>query len=199
MFKPEESAATSATPETPNPTPNVRRPGPEHQLTVTPLDLRQAQFGTAMRGFNKADVTAMLLQAADDYEHILRENERLRQELARMEGALSQFRELEGSLKSALIGAQKVSDDMRANATQEAARIVREAEGRAELLLDKAQARAEDVQREIEGLRLRRRDVETGIESIISSLHHTLEFVRDQERRERDDKVVPHPALVRQA
>ena len=198
MFKPEESAAT---PETTNasPTPNVRRPGPDHQPTVTPLDLRQAQFGTAMRGYNKADVTAMLLQAADDYEHVLRENERLRQELARMEGALSQFRELEGSLKSALIGAQKVSDDMRANATQEAARIVKEAEGRAELLLGKAQARAEDVQREIEGLRLRRRDVETGIESIISSLHHTLDFVRDQERRERDDKVVPHPALVRQA
>lgn len=68
---------------------------------------------------------------------------------------------------------------------------MREAEGKAELMVEKAQARVEDVQREIEGLRLRRREVETNIESVISSLNHTLDFVREQDKRERDEKVLP--------
>jgi cell division initiation protein len=171
----------------------------DRHVSITPLDLRQARFGSAMRGFNKAEVAAFLLETADDYEHVLRENERLRQDVVRLEASLTQFRDIEGSLKNTLVGSQKVADDMRENAKQEAARLVREAESRAAALTEKAQGRIEDVQREIEGLRLRRRDVETSIEAIISSLHHTLDFVREQERRERDDKVVPHRPRVESA
>ena len=59
-----------------------------------------------------------------------------------------------------MITAQKLSDDIKAGAEEAALRIVREAESRATLLLDKAQARIEDVQRDIDGLKLKRRDVE---------------------------------------
>ncbi|MGE0444888.1 MAG: DivIVA domain-containing protein [Vicinamibacterales bacterium] len=156
-------------------------PQPRGTMTVTPLDLRQAKFATAMRGFDKNEVSAFLLETADGYEQALRENERLRQELARAEGALAQSRELEGSLKNTLVSAQKVADDMRENAQREAA-----------LILETAQVRVEDIQREIEGLRLRRREVEAGIEAMISTLHHTLDFVREQDAREREERVVPH-------
>jgi cell division initiation protein len=162
----------------------------EDPVKITPLDLRQAKFATSMRGFDKAEVTTMLENASSCYEQALRDNERLRQEIARLEGSLSQFRDLESSLKSTLMSAQKLSDDMRENAQQEAARIVREAEGKAQLVADKAQARVEDVQREIDSLKLKRREAETSIEATISALHHTLEFVREQERRERPDNVV---------
>ena len=162
----------------------------ERQLKVTPLDLRQPRFKTAMRGYDKADVTALIEAVADDYENALRENDRLRQQLDKMEVSLTHHRELEGSLKSTLISAQKIADDMRETASAEAARIVREAEGRAELILQKAQARLEDVQREIDGLKMKRREAETSIESIISTLHNTMEFIREQDGR--DEKVVVH-------
>ena len=172
---------------------DVRRlPSPERHLTVSPIDMRQPRFGSAMRGFDRAEVTAFLQEAAADYEHALRENDRLRQDLARLEASLNQFRELEGSLKSTLMSAQKVADDMRENASQEAARIIREAEGRADLLLQKTQARVEDIEREVDGLRLKRREAQTSIEATISTLHNTLDFVREQERREREGKVLPH-------
>ena len=48
--------------------------------------------------------------------------------------------------------------------------------------------RLEDAQREIDGLRLRRREAEANVEAIISSLHSTLEFIRDQQR---EPRVVP--------
>ena len=183
MLKTEESAQTT----------DARRlPSPERHLTVSPLDMRQPRFGTALRGFDKNEVTAFLEEASTDYENALRENERLRGEIIRLEASLNQFRELEGSLKATLMSAQKVGDDMRDTAQNEAARIVREAEGRADLLVEKAQARLEDIEREIDGLRLKRREAEVSIEATISTLHNTLDFVREQERRERENKVVPH-------
>ena len=67
---------------------------------------------------------------------------------------------------------------------QEAARIIREAEGRSDLLLEKTAARLEDIQREIDGLKLKRKSVETSIEATIQTLRNTLEYVREQEARE---------------
>ena len=159
-----------------------RLPGPERTLAVMPLDVRQVKFDTAMRGYERQAVTNFLEQTAEAFESALRENERLRQEIARLEGALGQFRELEGSLKNALMSAQKLADDMKENATQESARIVREAEGRAEMILQKALGKLEDVQREIDALRMKRRDAEASIEAMMSALGHTLTFVREQDR-----------------
>lgn len=178
-----------------------RLPSPDRTPSVTPLDVRQAKFATAMRGFDRAEVTAFLLEAADGYENATRENERLRQEIARLEASLHQYRELETSLKNAVMNAQKLADDMRETArqdvermrdqaAQEAMRIIKEAEGKAELLLDRAQAGVEDVQREVDGLKLKRREAQSGLESIISALHNTLEFVREQEDREQ--RIVQH-------
>ena len=116
----------------------------------------------------------------------------LRQDLARMEAALNEHRELEKNLKATLVTAQKLADDIRGQAEQEAKRIVREAEGRSDLLLEKTQARLEDIQRGIDGLRLKRQDVETTIEATIQSLRNTLEFVREQEAHERDERVLLH-------
>jgi cell division initiation protein len=176
------------------PTADTRRlPSPDRSMKVTPLDLRQLKLSTAMRGFDKNEVTSLMLEAADGYEQALRENERLKLDLAKLETALGQYRDLESSLKTTLMSAQKVADDMRENAAQEAARIVRDAEGKAELLMQRTQSRLEDVQREIDGLKLKRREAESAVESIISALHNTLDFIRDQEGRERHfDNVVPH-------
>jgi cell division initiation protein len=106
----------------------------------------------------------------------------------RVEAAVTEHREHEKNLQNTLTTAQKLSDDIKASAEVEAGRIIRDAERRSELLLEKTQARLEDVQREIDGLKLKRRDAETSIEATISTLKNTLEFVREQEARERDEK-----------
>jgi cell division initiation protein len=171
-----------------------RLPSPDRHSAPTPLDVRQAKFSTSMRGYERAEVNAFLLEAADGYEQATRENERLRQEIARVEASLIQYRELEGALKGALMSAQKVSEDMKESASLDAARIIREAEGRAELIAQKAQAALEDVQREIDGLRMKRRESEVALESIIAALHNTLEFVREQDQREH--RIIHHRPML---
>ncbi len=161
-------------------------------MKVTPLDLRQQRFRTVMRGFDRTEVVAFLSELADEYEQALRENDRLQEELGRLHGTIEEHREHERNLRNTLLTAQRLADEIRANAEQEGARVVREAEGRAELILQKAQARIEDIQREIDTLRMKRREVEASLESTIAALKNSLEFVRDQEHRDRDEKILLH-------
>jgi cell division initiation protein len=161
-------------------------------MNVSPLDLRQQRFRQSFRGFDRVEVASFLAAVADDYEQALRETDRLRQDLARMEAVLNEHRESEKNLRNTLMTAQKLADDIKSNAELEARRIIREAEGRSELLLEKTQSRLEDVQREIDGLKLKRRDVEASIESTIQALRNTLEYVREQEARDREDKILFH-------
>jgi cell division initiation protein len=161
-------------------------------MKVSPLDLRQLRFRTAFRGFDRAEVLALVTEVADDYENALREVDRLRQDVVRLEALLGQHKEHERDLRDTMVTAQRVSDDIRTNAEAQARQILREAEGRSDLLLQKTQARLEDVQREIDGMRMKRREVEHTLEASIASLRSTLEFVREQEQREREERILLH-------
>ena len=196
MLNLDETAAAETSTPTPTPVPTPT-PAParsyERTITVTPLEMRQTTFASGFRGYAREAVRTFLVEASESYELALRDNERLRQEIERLRGALGQYQDLESGLKSTLVHAQKVADDVRANATQEADRLIREAQGRAELMMMAAQNRLEDAQREIDGLRLRRREAEANVEAIVSSLNTTLEFIREQQR---DSRVVPlRPAI----
>lgn len=158
-------------------------------MNVTPLDLRQQKFKTAIRGYDRGEVDALLAEVADDYEGALRDADRLRQEVARLESALAEHRSEEKSLKNTLVSAQRIADGLRDSAHQDAQRLVKEAEARADSLVQRAQVRLEELQREIDGLKSRRRETETSVEAIINALKNTLDFVREQDARDRDDKV----------
>jgi cell division initiation protein len=162
----------------------------ERVMRIAPLDLRQQRFRMGMRGFDRTEVVAFLTEAADDYEHALREIDRLRQDLLRMESLLSEHRDRETNLRNTLLTAQRLADEVKTAAENEARMIVREAEGRADILMQKAAVRADEIERDITELRLRRRDVEGSLESSIQALYHALEFIRDQDKVE--DKVLIH-------
>ena len=161
-------------------------------MKVTPLDLRQQQFRTVFRGYDRAEVAAFLSEIAEDYEQALRESDRLQQDLKRMEAVLNEHREHERNLRNTLLTAQRLSDGMRENAEQEGQRIVREAEGKADLLLQRTQAHIGDLAREINDLKLRRSEVETSLEATISSLRSSLDSIREQDQREREEKILIH-------
>ena len=170
----------------------------ERVMRIAPLDLRQQRFRTQLRGFDRTEVVAFLTEAADDYEHALREIDRLRQDLVRQEALLVEHREREANLRNTLLTAQRLADEIKEAAQNEAKLIVREAQGRADLLLQKAQGRLEEVERDINELRLRRRDVEGSLEGSIQALYRALEFIREQDRIRRQG-AAPPPATDRGA
>ena len=159
-------------------------------MNVSPQDVRQQRFRVTFRGFDQVDVTSFLAAVADDYEQALREADRLRQDLAKMEAILNEHREHEKNLRNTLMTAQKLSEEIRKHAEQEAQRIIRKAESRSDSLLEKTYMRLEDVQRDLDGLKLKRREAETAIEAAIRTLHNTLEFVRERDEHDGDDRTI---------
>ena len=145
-------------------------------MNVSPLDLRQQRFNTAFRGYDRIEVSSFLLAVADDYEQALRETDRLRQDVTRMEAALGEHRDNEKTLKITLIAAQKLA----------------EAQSRADMLVEQSRGRLDEIHREIDALKLKRRHAETSIESSIQALRQTLEFVRNEERNDREEKILMH-------
>ena len=160
-------------------------------MRITPLDLRQQRFKKAFRGFDPTEVVAFLTEAADDYEQALLEIDRLRQDVYRLEALLAEHRERENSLRNTLLTAQRLADEIKEAAQNDARAIIREAETRADLLLQKSQVRLEELERDINELRLRRRTVESSLEASIQALYSALEFIREQDK-ERDEKILLH-------
>lgn len=166
---------------------------PERVMRITPMDMRQQRFKTAMRGYDRTEVVAFLTEAADDYEHAQREIDRLRGDLMRMEALLAEHRQREANLRDTLLTAQRLSGELKDAAGNEAKLIVREAQGRADMLLQKTQVRLEELDHDINELRLRRRDAEGSVEATIQALYRALEFIRDQDQaRSADDKLLLH-------
>jgi cell division initiation protein len=161
-------------------------------MRITPMDMRQQRFKPAMRGYDKTEVVAFLTEAADDYEHAQREIDRLRGDLMRMEALLAEHRQREANLRDTLLTAQRLSGELKEAAQNEAKLIVREAQGRADLLLEKAQSRLSDMEHDVNEMKLRRRDAEGSLEASIQALYRALEFIRDQDQARTDEKVLLH-------
>src|SRR5678810_1329924 len=98
----------TTTPPRPADDPVAPQP-PERMMRITPMDMRQQRFKPAMRGYDKTEVVAFLTEAADDYEHALREIDRLRADLMRMEALLAEHRHRENNLRDTLLTAQRLS------------------------------------------------------------------------------------------
>ncbi|MEO6238425.1 MAG: DivIVA domain-containing protein [Vicinamibacterales bacterium] len=156
------------------------------------MDMRQQRFKPAMRGYDRTDVVAFLTEAADDYEQAMREIDRLRSDLMRMEALLAEHRERENNLRDTLLTAQRLSGEVKEAAHTEAKLIVREAQGRADVLIQKAQVRLDELEHDCNELKLRRRDAEGTVEATIQALYRALEFMRDQDLARTEEKVLLH-------
>ncbi|HEY6507501.1 MAG TPA: DivIVA domain-containing protein, partial [Vicinamibacterales bacterium] len=75
-------------------------PFPGAGRSISPIDVRQSTFPKAWRGYDATAVRGFLMEASEHFEQALRENERLKQEIARLEGQIRQHKDVEATLTS---------------------------------------------------------------------------------------------------
>lgn len=156
-------------------------------MKITPLDIRKHQFDKKMRGYDPEAVDAFLFLAAEEFEKTVHERESLREKVSGLEGQLSGFDEREKILKRTLYTAQKTADEQKANARKEAELTQREAELRAEQIVEAAQRRALDLEKDIMDLKLRRHKVLDALESLLSEHQKLVDLYREEAKS--DDRV----------
>jgi cell division initiation protein len=142
---------------------------------------RYPGFRMRFRGFDRTEVVSALAKLASENGEARREIDRLGSEIERLQATVADQLGSERHVQRALIAASKVADDIREHAEEEARRIVRDAEERGELAVQRLRDQARNIEGQIDALLSRRREVEASIESFIKVISEELEHTRENE------------------
>nr|WP_272867764.1 DivIVA domain-containing protein [Allomeiothermus silvanus] len=126
-------------------------PGVQTQLTA--LDVRYQEFKRGMRGYVVADVREYLGRVADQLGMLLDQNEALRSRIRALEAELAEAKEGEAELRRAVVAAERIAREIRAQAERDAELIKKEAESAREVSLQEVVAEMKRVRVEIEQLK----------------------------------------------
>jgi DivIVA domain-containing protein len=119
---------------------------------LSPLDIRRFDFGSALRGYDKARVDEFRDQVANEVEYLQRQANDLENKAKGFHEQLRAFRERDKALNEALISAQQLRGDIREQAEREAQLVLREAKAEGERLLDQARSEVRAIQNELDTL-----------------------------------------------
>lgn len=98
---------------------------------LTPLDIQKQEFGVKMRGYNADEVDDFLDLVGADYEKLYRENKEMKEKILILNKSIEEYKNIETSLRNALLYAQNTAEDMKKSASEKAEIIVKEAEDKA--------------------------------------------------------------------
>lgn len=129
----------------------------EDAFHLTAVDARRYDFGSAMRGYDRARVDQFRDLVADEMERLTKLNTDLEEKARGFHEQLRAFRERDRALNEALISAQQLRADMKEQAGREAELILAEARAAAERVSADAQARIASLRHELEALERARR------------------------------------------
>jgi DivIVA domain-containing protein len=119
---------------------------------LTPLDIRRYDFGSALRGYDRARVDQFRDQVAAEVERLARQMQALEAKAQGFHEQLRAFRERDKAINEALISAQQLRGEVREQAEREAQLIIREAKAEGERIIANAGNETKKMAAEIEVL-----------------------------------------------
>ena len=121
---------------------------------VIPEKFFEIEFNKAMAfGYRTEDVDEFVTKAVEIIKALQEENQELTEKMAVLAESLEKYREDEESLRSALIGAQKLGDSILKDSRSKAEVILRDATTQADHIVEEAHARLERERAEYERLK----------------------------------------------
>ena len=172
---------------------------------LTPMDIHNKEFKRSFRGYNEDEIDDFLDKVVNDYEKLFRENDRLKEELARAKKDNEQYQQLEQNLKDTLLVAQKTAEEVtssarknaeetRENTARECANKVQEAEMKADRIVEDAKKKAQVIVEEYDRLVREKnnflRKIRVTLESELAVIDDTMSQLPDPEKEEREKKAM---------
>lgn len=99
---------------------------------LTPLDIHNKSFKKSMRGYDVDEVDEFLDEIIKDFETLYKENLEIKEKLQQYKDNLGKYKEMEDTLQSTMVLAQKMAEESKKNADKEAELIIKEAGQKAE-------------------------------------------------------------------
>ncbi len=150
-------------------------------MRITPLDIHSHRFARRIGGFDREEVDSFLRSIADDYESLLRENERQLGQMRHLEQRVEELAGNEELLKQTLLTAQSVGEEIRQSAVKESEILMREAEVQGEKIIDAAHRRAARLAEEIREMKSLRTRLASAMRTSIETHLALIEALADEE------------------
>jgi len=160
-------------------------------MRITPLDVRKQEFRRAVRGFDCDEVRAFLTTTADEYEAVLVDNKELRERIIEQDEKIGEYSNMEQALRDTLMTAERLMKESKQSACKEGELIVRDAGLKAQRLLDEARSRAEDIRREILGLKKEKDAFLARVRSLAQAQIHFIDS-HGRDFRDLDRQLLDH-------
>ena len=149
-------------------------------MKISPLDIQQQQFkGKMFRGLDPDDVDAFLQVVAQEMEALIRENSDFKEQVSRNAAVLATMEGQESKLRDAVLAAQKITEEMKANAQKEATLLITEAELKGERILADAEKNLIELKGQIQELRRQKVQFETALKSLLET-HSKMLSLNDE-------------------
>jgi cell division initiation protein len=149
-------------------------------MPLTPLDIESRRFRRQLFGFRRSEVESFLQSAADALSQaVLDREEQVRSAQAARED-LTQYREREKALIEALGAAERLSEEQREKAREEADRIVADAQRRSDEMIRHTQEELARVEKQILRLKVERESFESRLNALLDEHRRMLELRRQE-------------------
>lgn len=149
-------------------------------MELSPLEITQREFGKKFRGLDPEEVHTFLEQIAEEMTRLVQENTERAAQIQRLEAQVRANQEREDSLRNTLVTAQKMTDEIKTNATREAELVLKDAELKAERLLEQAHRKLAQVQAEIAELARQRDLFAAKLRGLLKTHQELLDFQPEQ-------------------
>lgn len=159
-------------------------------IDLTPVEIRKKSddFDRGFRGFEPGQVEGFLEMVADRLDELQKRNRDLEREVEHLREELEGFEEREEALNEAVLTAQQLREESRAQAEREARLTVREAEAEAEAIRREAERELADARDKLDELRSRRahflRSFRALLEGYLAEVEVEQERLRESEALE---------------
>ncbi|QWV92073.1 DivIVA domain-containing protein [Geomonas oryzisoli] len=144
-------------------------------MKITPMDIQQQQFkGKMLGGLDPEDVDAFLQVVAGEMEELIRENNDLKERLNRNATAMTEMEAREAQLRETMLAAQRITEEMKANAQKEAHLMISEAELKGERIVADAENKLVQLNNQIQDLKRDKLQFESGFKNLLDTYYKLL-------------------------
>ena len=151
-------------------------------MAITPLEIQKMRFSQKMRGYDPTEVEGFLALIAEELSVRIAHAEKLERENRYYRQRLEETEHREHQLQQTLLRAQKVSDEITANARREAELTVKEAEMAADKIVQQAIEQSTRIESKITELRTNRRELGLKFKNTLDLFARILEAEMEEER-----------------
>lgn len=145
-------------------------------MKLVPLDIRQKDFTTKFKGFSKEEVLSFLQEVSDNFEELMQENNKYKDEINGLKEQLRTYQDIENIMKKTMITAQQIKDEMQLSSKKEYDLVIAEAKIEASKILAESKEKVNEYKKEITELERQKTVFKSQLESLINSHLKMLQF-----------------------